>query len=444
MRLIAISLLAACCAAAQAPARKKAPAPQPAAAKAPEVPAVFPILSIHATGSKLYSEVEIVAESGLKLGQAGSERAFNEARDMLIALGVFTSVAYQYESAAGGQPGYKLTFEVMDFDQTYPVRFARLDVPDAELSGHLKKSLPFYREPIAPTPLMLTRTRKAIEEYLTAKGKPMKVASRMTTNNTAEVHVLFHPEGAPPVIAEVRFKGNQVIPSTALQNTIHGVAIGVEYREPFFRELLQNSVVPLYEARGRLRVKFPEIKVETASKVKGLALTVKIEEGESYKLRHVRVEGTSTMNEDLMKVTKLVEEDIANFEEVKAAQGRIKQRLMTGGYLRAASKVERTIDDAKKTVDVTFQVDSGPRFNFGKLEIKGLDIIGAAAIKKAWALEAGKPFNADYPQFFLNRVREDNMFDDLGETRFTLAPNDKDLIVDVTLIFMGTKPQPKK
>jgi len=447
MHLVILLLAVAAILPAQTPARKKssAPAPpKPAAAKATEAPSVFPILSIHATGSKMYTEAEIIAESGLKVGQTGSERVFNEARDMLIAVGVFASVAYQYESAPGGQPGYKLTFEVVDFDQTYPVRFARLPLPPEELSAHLKKTLPFYREPLAPTPAMLARTRKAIEDYSAAKGKPMKVVSRLTTDNSSDVHLLFHPEGAPPVVAEVRFKGNSVIPSTTLQNTIAGVAIGKEYREPFFRELLQNSIVPLYEARGRLRVKFPEITVEEASKVKGLALMVKIEEGESYKLRNVRVEGTSTMDQELLKVTKLAEEDIANFEEVKAAQERIKQRLMSGGYLRVASKVERNVDDAKKTVDVTFQVDPGPRFNFGKLEIKGLDIVGAAAIKKAWALEAGKPFNADYPQFFLNRVREDNMFDDLGETKFALAPNDKDLTVDVTLIFMGNRPQPKK
>lgn len=447
--LTGLSLCAQSALCAQPAPKKKAapkarPAPPAAVEAKPETPAIFPVLSVEATGSKLYPSDEITAASGLKLGEPGSEALFNQARDRLVSMGVFASVAYQYEAAPGGKPGYKVTFEVADVDITYPVRFSGLGVEEAELSAHLKRTVPLYRGRLAPTPVMLARIRKAIEEFLAAQGRPAAVASRITSDNPAELYVLFHPEGAPPVIAEVRFSGNQILPSSLLQNTIHGVAIGVEYREAFFRELLQNSIVPLYEARGRLRVKFPSIEAKPAEKAKGLALLVKIEEGDSYKLRRVKVEGTQTLDDELLKTANLTEEDVANFDEVKNAQQRIRQRLMTGGYLRASSKVAREIDDVKKTVDVTFLVEPGPRYNFGKLEIKGLDIIGEAAIKKAWALEPGKVFNADYPPFFLNRVREENMFDDLGETSHIITPDDRNLTVDVTLIFKGKGPQPKK
>jgi outer membrane protein assembly factor BamA len=108
--------------------------------------------------------------------------------------------------------------------------------------------------------------------------------------------------------------------------------------------------------------------------------------------------------------------------------------------MRVASNVERQIDDAARKVNLLMRVESGPQFVFGKLAIQGLDIHGEAAIKKLWALEPGKPFNVEYPQFFLNRVREDGIFDNLGPTRPDLKVNDAGLTVDVTLVFLRDAP----
>ena len=33
-----------------------------------------------------------------------------------------------------------------------------------------------------------------------------------------------------------------------------------------------------------------------------------------------------------------------------------------------------------------------------------------------WAVKMGRPFNGDYPNVFLTRLREDGIFDNLGKT----------------------------
>ena len=96
---------------------------------------------------------------------------------------------------------------------------------------------------------------------------------------------------------------------------------------------------------------------------------------------------------------------------------RIKKRMQRQGYLRAEDHVERAIHDKTKTVDVTIRIDEGPQFSFGKLTIEGLDLNGEAAIRKLWGLQDGKPFDADYPDYFLNRIREDGLFDNLHKTK---------------------------
>ena len=68
-----------------------------------------------------------------------------------------------------------------------------------------------------------------------------------------------------------------------------------------------------------------------------------------------------------------------------------------------------------------------------------LRLIGEAAVKKLWALKEGQPFDADYPEYFLSRVREDGVFDNLGRTKSVVQVNEDDRTADVTLIFSGEK-----
>ena len=78
--------------------------------------------------------------------------------------------------------------------------------------------------------------------------------------------------------------------------------------------------------------------------------------------------------------------------------------------------MDRKIDDKSLTVDVVLKFDKGPQYKFGKLTIQGLDLEGEPAVRKMWGVAEGRPFNALYPNYFLDRVREDGIFDGLGET----------------------------
>ena len=97
--------------------------------------------------------------------------------------------------------------------------------------------------------------------------------------------------------------------------------------------------------------------------------------------------------------------------------------------------MERKIDDRRKTVDLVVRIAEGPQFTFGKLEIVGLDMHGEAAIRRMWTPKPGKPFNADYPDHFLGRVKEDGVFDNLQKTSAEVKVNEQDHTADVTLYF---------
>ena len=93
------------------------------------------------------------------------------------------------------------------------------------------------------------------------------------------------------------------------------------------------------------------------------------------------------------------------------------------------------MDDAKKTADIDVRVDSGPQYLMGKLTLTGLDLEGEAAMKRIWTLKEGAPFNPEYPDRFLDRVREDGIFDHLGKTKAETKIDAKTHVVAVTLVF---------
>ena len=230
------------------------------------------------------------------------------------------------------------------------------------------------------------------------------------------------------------------MPSSVLLNSFAGVAYGTVYSEPAFREMLDASIRTIYDARGRIRVAFTKLQTEKAKAVEGLVVTVTVDEGASYDLGEVRLEGQWPVPaKDLLKAGGFKAGDLANFDDVNEGIERMKKRLRHEGYMRAAIVTERHVDDAKKTVALSIRPDLGPQFKFGTLTLVGLDIHGEAAIRKLWGMKEAAPFNPDYPDYFLAQVKEQGLFDGLGEMKSEPKVDEQTHIVDVTLTFQASK-----
>jgi outer membrane protein assembly factor BamA len=173
--------------------------------------------------------------------------------------------------------------------------------------------------------------------------------------------------------------------------------------------------------------------------VEGVAVHVTVDEGPSFELGDVKLENKSSVkNEDLLKTANFKKGDLANFDEINQGLDRIKKRLRREGYIRANATVARTIHDDKKNVDIAVNIEEGPQFMFNKLVIQGLDLEGEPAIRKLWAMKEGKPFNPEYPDYFLAQIKERGVFDNLGDTKASTQVNEQNRTVDITLSFRGS------
>ena len=412
-------------------------------ARSTEPPARWPIESLVVEGNHTYSADEILAAAGLKVGEVVGKPEFEAARKRLLDTGAFETVGYKF--TPGSPKGYAAVFQVTEVQQAYPAEFEELHVSEQELRAALRAKDPLFASgKIAATQPAFARYQKWVQDLVAAKGVTDKIAVGVAPSATGEFAVVFRPAHSLPAVALVTFRGNHVVPSNVLHDAIAGAGIGSEYTEDRFREILNSSIRPLYEARGRMRVKFTEISTEPAKDVEGVHVFVTIDEGRSYTLGKVSIEGPTPVEAGtLLRTMDVKAGDVANFDKIGQGLDAMRKELRRTGYLNAKASADRVVDDGHETVDAVIHVDAGPQYTMGKLAVSGLDLEGEAEILRIWTMKAGKPFNPEYPEYFFGVIRQENLFEHLGRTTADVKLNDKTHTADVRLVFGTEKPAPK-
>jgi outer membrane protein insertion porin family len=433
MRSIAVLALLACgVSVAQTPKPRK---PATAVDSNPgPAPTSYTVENLTVEGNHVYTAAQIFTVAGLRVGQKAGKLEFDAAREKLVATGSFDNVSYRYAPSQDNE-GYDATYQVAEVGQLYPIRFDALPAPDAQLRTWLKQKDPLFEDKIPATKPVVDRYVAWISEFLAKQGYHQPLAGKLSTEGGEDLAVLFRPAKGPPAIAHVAFTGSGVVPAGVLQTAMYGVAIGVLYSEQRVRLLLDNTIRPIYEAHGLLRVAFPKIQTAPSKDVDGITVTVQVEPGPAYKLERASFVGADYSRSEWKDLSKLKTDQTVDFDEVKAAQERIRVSQRRGGHLDATSQVKRDVNDADHTVGLEFQIDPGPLYKLGKVNIVGLDLVSEPEIRKMWGIATGRPFNVEYPDHFLERVKESGVFDNLKSTRAETNINKRNHTVDVTLYF---------
>ncbi len=441
---LVLLLFAAACPAQTTPRKPAAKPPVPAAetvpAPAPAALPTFLIDSIAVEGARIHTPEDILRAAGLKQGEKGGSAIFDAARDRLLASGYFETVAYRYKASPKG--GFEVAFEVQEFAGLFPVRLEALPVTTDEAVAMLKSKDPLYAAAMPGTEAAVKRAAALIEDYIRSKHQLASVAGSVVTVAPGKYEIQFTPGRGLPAVAEVNFEGSRLISATDLRNAIADVAFGQPYTESGFRAFLESQVAPLYEAKGHLRVTYPRIATEPSSRVTGLDVKVAIDEGPEYKLTRVALAGAPGDSARVLRAAKIPEMTVADFAAVREAATRVSDYLRSRGYIDVRVTTEKRLDDEKLTAELFIVVEPGPVYTFGVLHVNGLGLDGEAAIRKMWGLAAGDVFPADYATYFASKVKEESMFDNLGDVLAVKQIRKGTQIVDVTIDFKGAPSKP--
>jgi outer membrane protein insertion porin family len=391
----------------------------------------FPLRAIHVHGNKALSEARILEVTGLKVNQIAGPPELDAAKEKLLDTGMFETIAFQLEPGSDGRCCVA-NFEVAEIAVLFPIQFENIPEPAADIEAYLKSTVPLYN-PMLPGPeRMIAFYARRVEAFLASRNHGGKVLGSLVQTGKNEYKITFRSNEALPAISGVAFSGSTIISAAKLQSAINDAAFGQPFTQDGFRLLLEKQVKPLYDALGLIRVKFSNFVTEPDPRVNGVIVHVAVKEGGEYKLEKVTITGA---DREYLNVASLRTGNVVNFDEIKTGFDRVLAQIRKDGYMHADGDIDRKIDDESKTVAVNFAIEKGDRYTFGKLTIDGLDLNGEPAVRKIWGIGEGKPFNPLYPQFFLDRIKENGMFDGLGETKATTDIDEKTHVVNVTLIF---------
>lgn len=411
-------------------------APPQSAAEATTVTAVekpFPLRSFQIEGNTHFSDEEIIAASGLKIGDAVIPQQFEDALQKLSATGAFNSLRFRYEPV---DDGYGLIFEVEEITEFYPIRFEAFEVPKEELMALLAEKVPFFGEQVPPTGPIVERIGDVLNEYWKSKGKQEKVIGTLMPIEDNEFAMIFQPNLPTQTIAYTKFVNTGVLEELEVARVMNSIAIGVPYSEKRLEELLKYNIAPLYATKGYLGVKFCPCKTERDPDTAGLLVTIEVNQGLPYKFGNVELPEIRGLDGDeLADMVRFRPGDLANLDLAEEARLSLENRFKNDGYMKADVRLLREDHADSRTVDIGFAYSAGSRYTFRELRIRGLDITGEPAVRKRWAIKVGDPYVADYPRAFLQRIEQEGMFDNLSKTEWKARVDEMNRTVDVELVF---------
>lgn len=394
--------------------------------------------SITVKGNRSYSSAEIIKYTGLKIGQRVTGPIFEQARTKLQSTELFNNVSDTFRFV-GNPPAYDLTMEVAENEQLFPMRFERLGVSSEAVQQYLRDHVALYADRIPGTEGVLKRYTAAVQAFVAQTHTPTKVIARVSNDDPKELAVLFAPDAPAPTISQVIVTGNQAVDTGTILRAVNQVAVGVPLSDTRLKLILDGAIKPLYAAKGYAAVTFPKVETEPSKTDRGVVVKVEIKDGPVFKFGAVRFHGSGMDEEEIRSNIPFKPGQAFNGQQVDAFRLDLVHRMKRRGLLDASVTTETQTDDSKRVVDVTYNVSAGAVYNFQKLDVQGLDVTSEPVVARLWGEKPGNPFNPDYPEFFLKRVQEQGLFDNLSDTRSDYTADAASHVVTVHLYFKGGK-----
>ncbi len=424
-------------AAAQKPSTPRGKAAPPSATK---------LIALKVTGTNRYTDKEILAASGLQLGQNAADGDFKEAVQRLGASGLFSEVVYSYSSS---DAGVKLDLQLTDIDQTklVPVHFENFVwFTDDELQAAAQPYVPLFKRLLPLTGNLPERVSEALQALLTEKHFPGRVDYlRVGDESGGPLHAIdYHVEDVSIHIRNLEFPGASPDQAAHLTTAARRLT-GAEYGRTVLAATAKFDLLPVYLQRGYLKAAFgpsdarvvpqpASAETDQASADIEVDAIVPVTPGKVYATSGVDWKGNSALTTaEVAPLIHLPPGQPADAVHLLRDLENVSELYRSRGYMAVQIKPEAQFDEEKSTVHYDLNIVEGDLYKMGELEILGLDTQTKARMLEAWTLREGQPYNADYPRKFLEDTRKilPRDADWAVTTHETLDAKDKTVAVEI-------------
>jgi len=386
---------------------------QPARGKVSAV-AANRLTALKVTGTARYTDKEILAASGLQIGQNAADGDFREAAQRLGDSGLFSDVVYSYSSSGAG---VRLEMQLADAEQSklVPAHFENLvGFTDDELRAALGSRVPLFKQLLPIAGNLPDQISEALQAILTEKQFPGRVNYLRESQDESGGPVsaiAYRVEEVSIRIRSIEFPGASP-EQTALLATAARRLTGAEYGRAALAAVAKFDLLPVYLQRGYLKAAFGPSDARVvpqpspAADAHGPAelqvdVILPVQTGKMYSTSSVDWKGNSAIKiGELAPLLHLSTGQPADAVRLLRDIENVGKLYRSRGYMTVQIKSDTQFDEEKNTVHYDLNIVEGDLYKMGELEILGLDTQATARMQGAWTLREGQPYNADYPEKF--------------------------------------------
>jgi outer membrane protein assembly factor BamA len=368
----------------------------------------YKLVGVKVTGSARYTDKEIIAATGLQIGQNAAEGDFKEVVRRLGDCGLFGDVMYSYTSSGSN---VKLELQLSDNEKAklVPAHFENVVwFTDDELQSALQVRVPLFKNLLPLSGNLPDKVSEALQSMLAEKQLPGRVDY---VREGGESGIVFRLEEISIRIHDVEFPGASS-EQTVLLATVARRLAGAEYGRTTVAAAAKFDFLPVYLQRGYLKAAFApsDAHVLPASSSGGAQGPAELEvdailpvtPGQVYTTSGVDWKGASAIGaSELAALIHLPLDQPANGVRLTSDLENVTKLYRSRGYMVVHITPDAQLNEEKSTVHYDLNVVEGDLYKMGELEITGIDTQARSKIVAAWTLQAGQPYNAEYSKKFL-------------------------------------------
>jgi outer membrane protein insertion porin family len=338
----------------------------------PSDSAGFPVLKIRVEGANRVGADAIHRVMGTRVGEEFDPGRIREDVKAIYRMGYFSDVKIDAEDVPGG---LVLTVLVTEKPIVSSISIAgnkEVDTADLKAALTVKERTLFQEDKVKES------ARKMVEVCQNRGFYDATVDSSFEEEADGSIRVFFRvSEGQKLKIVKIRITGNRYLGEKEIRKTMETKEKGffsfITDSGALKKDVIANDIrriEALYQNNGFLDSKVSD--PEMGKLPKGLQLTVHVFEGRQYRVGEIRFSGEPGMTEkELREKVKLKSGDVFSRETLLSDVISLTTVLNDQGY--ALALVSPLVEKRKEypLADVTYKMERGEKFRFGKVEVVG-------------------------------------------------------------------------
>jgi len=375
------------------------------------------ITSIEIKGNRRISEETILSKIKSKEGTLLSKDTIQEDIKRLYKIGYFDDIRVEIEPFEGG---VKLIFIFKEKPSIMNIEFEGNKEYERE---DLEEKITISPGAVADMRLIRENAQK-LEEFYHSEGywhaRVIPLIKEISEYSVSLTYLIN--EGKKVKLKKIYIEGNNALSDKEIKKVMKTkewwifsfiTGSGVYSRKKITEDI--ERIKELYHSKGYIYATVSDPIIRLSDDKSKLYLTLKISEGVQYRIGELKIKGNTVFTEEaLRKHITLSSGDIFNRSALRADIDSIIDLYMDKGYARADINPLISVDDEKRLVNITLDINEGDIYRIGRIDIIGNTKTHDKVIRREMRLDEGDIFSKSLLKRSFQRINNLNYFEEVN------------------------------